>query len=521
MTPPLTTLRAAAVVARAASGVSARPTSYVGSLWAMRRHGMTAIGAVAASAARTPRRTALIDDGAPITYAELWERTNALAAGLADQGVDQESRVGLLAGNGLPFVQALLACLLLGSRVVLLNTRSAPAQFAVIAQSEQLDLVICDDDHAKLAASMQVRVVEAEQSAVLIASHLRKRPRPSAPGRIVLLTSGTTGAPKGAHRPTSGELVGSAAVLSRIPLRRGDVRLIAAPLFHGWGLTHLLLALGMSATVVVQPRFDAEESLRAIEEHHVRVAVLVPVMLQRILELPPDLLARVDTSGLRIVACSGSALPGWVATDCLRRFGPVLYNVYGSTEVSLASIATPADLIASPRCAGRPVLGALVQVLDDNDRPVPAGTIGRVFVSSALQFDGYTEGEGRRAVDGLLDSGDVGCFDRRGRLTIVGRSDDMIVSGGENVYPRDVEDVLCSHPDIAEVVVLGVPDGQFGAALQAWIVCRPGSELDEDGVREYVRARLASYQIPRRVVFVSELGRNAMGKVLRAHLVTA
>jgi fatty-acyl-CoA synthase len=249
--------------------------------------------------------------------------------------------------------------------------------------------------------------------------------------------------------------------------------------------------------------------------------VLVPAMLQRILELPPQTLAAVDTSSLRVLACSGSALPPWVAVETLRRFGEVLYNVYGSTEVAVATIATPADLHESPDTAGRPARGAVVRLLDDEGHPVRPGEVGRIFVRNALQFEGYTTGAGKPIVGGLMASGDIGSFGRDGRLTVVGRDDDMIVSGGENVYPRDVEQVLITHPAIADVVVLGLPDGDFGEALRAWVVRRPGATIDEEGVRDFVRARLARYQVPREVVFLTELPRNAMGKVQRTQLVTA
>jgi fatty-acyl-CoA synthase len=516
-------LQAASIVARANARAGERPDVYLRALWSMRGYGASPIGSVAAAVVRSPDRAAVVDDRGSLTYRQLWQRANALAAGLTAEGIEAESRVGLLAGNGAPFVEALLATALLGSTTVLLNTRFAPPQVADVAASERLDVIVSDAEYGELAgAAIGVPLLDAARCTELVAEHLGERPAPPADkGRIVLMTSGTTGRPKGAHRPPGGELEGSAAVLDRIPLRHGDTRLIAAPLFHGWGLTHLLLGLGMSATVVVQERFEPESCLRAIESRSVRVAVLVPAMLQRILELPPQILAAVDTSSLRVLACSGSALPPWVAAETLRRFGEVLYNVYGSTEVAVATIATPADLHESPDTAGRPARGAVVRVLDDEGHPVPPGEVGRIFVRNALQFEGYTSGAGKPIVDGLMASGDIGSFGRDGRLTVVGRDDDMIVSGGENVYPRDVEQLLITHPAIADVVVLGVPDSDFGAALRAWVVRRPDARVDEEAVRDFVRARLARYQVPREVVFLSELPRNAMGKVQRTQLVTA
>ena len=512
------TVRAAATVARANSRLGERPDRLLRAIAAMRPYGLSALGAGAAAVARTPERVAVVDDDGEVTYRELGQRANALARGLADSGIAEGTRVGLLAGNSAEFVEDLLAAQLLGATVVLLNTRFAPLQLAAVAKSERLDLLLADRDNAEPArVAKGVRVVTGDERDRLLASGATPlRARTGA--RIVLLTSGTTGPAKGAVRPPGGELEGSAAVLGRIPLRAGDTRLVAAPLFHGWGLTHLLLALGMSATVVVQRSFDPERTLRAIERHDVRVAALVPVMLQRILELPPPVLASVDTASLRVIACSGSALPPRVATETMRRFGPVLYNVYGSTEVAVATIATPRDLAARPDTAGRPAPGAAVRILGADDAPVPSGATGRIFVRNAMQFTGYTGGSGKPVVDGLMASGDIGSFDRKGRLVVAGREDDMIVSGGENVYPRHAEEALAAHPDIVDVTVLGGPDEQFGQSLTAWVVRRPGAALDEDAVRQYAREHLARFEVPRTVVFLDRLPRNAMGKVLRMEL---
>ena len=244
----------------------------------------------------------------------------------------------------------------------------------------------------------------------------------------------------------------------------------------------------------------------------------VPTMLQRLCTLEPGVVAAHDCRSLRVIASSGSALPRQVVVDVLERFGPVLYNVYGSTEVATATIATPADLLASPTTAGRPAPGVRVRVVDPDGQPVPAGVAGRVAVANDARFSGYTGGGGKESVDGLLLTGDVGRFDTRGRLQIEGREDDMIVSGGENLYPREVEELLCRHDDVFEVCVLGVPDDKFGQALKAFVVLHPGREQDGEALRAYVRERLARYKVPREVVFLDELPRNATGKVMRRSL---
>lgn len=519
----LTKARAAATVSRANLRVGEAPDRYLRALWQVRRFGASTLGGLAASVVRSPDRDAVVLGEDAVTYRELWDASHALAAALTDTGRGVESRIGLLCGNGIDFVQALVAAHLLGSTVVLLNTGFAAPQLAAVAADERLDLVICDDDTRGLVVEAGLdTAMTTTECASLVEAHRGRTVRPPARrGRVVLLTSGTTGHPKGAVRPPGGELEGTAAVLGRVPLRHRDTRVVAAPLFHGWGLTHLLLGLGMSATVVLQRRFDPEDVLRLVARHRARVLVLVPVMLQRVLDVPPRALAAADTSSLRVIVCSGSAMPSWVATQALRRFGPVVYNVYGSTEVAVASIATPADLQVQPQSAGRPAPGVVVRVLDEQDRPARRGTVGRVFVGSAMPFEGYTSGGGKSVVDGLLSSGDMGCFDRRGRLIVVGREDDMIVSGGENVYPREVEDLLAGHPDIAEVAVAGVPDEAFGQVLQAWVVPREGAALEEATVQAHVGERLARFKVPRRVVLVEALPRNAMGKVVPTRLDTS
>ena len=243
-------------------------------------------------------------------------------------------------------------------------------------------------------------------------------------------------------------------------------------------------------------------------------------MLQRILELPRETIARYDMSSLKVIAASGSVLPGELATRTMDTFGDVLYNLYGSTEVAWATIATPADLRAAPGTAGRPPMGTIVKLLDADGREAAAGEGGRIFVANEMMFEGYTTGGGKEVIEGLMSTGDVGRFDADGRLFVEGRDDEMIVSGGENVFPREVEDLLAGHEQIREAAVVGVPDDEFGQRLRAFVVAR-GNDLSEEDVKAYVKANLARYKVPREVVFLEELPRNATGKVLKRELLTA
>jgi fatty-acyl-CoA synthase len=342
---------------------------------------------------------------------------------------------------------------------------------------------------------------------------------PARRGRAVILTSGTTGPPRGAARRPPESLAPAAALLARIPLRAREPTLIAAPMFHSWGLAHLGLALALSSTLVLRRRFDAADALAALARTGATALVVVPVMLQRLLDLGPPALAGDDLARLRVIAASGSALPGGLAEATMDRFGEVLYNLYGSTEVGWVTIARPDDLRAAPGTAGRPPRGTTVRLYGDDGRPAPVGAGGRIFVANELLFDGYTGSGGEKEViDGLMSTGDIGHFDHAGRLFVDGRDDEMIVSGGENVFPREVEDLLAAHPEIDEAAVIGVPDERFGQRLRAFVVPAAGSRLEAAAVMAHVRASLAAYKVPREVVFLAELPRNATGKVLRREL---
>lgn len=487
-------------------------------LLAMRPWGLTLGGVVAAAAARYPERVAIHDDSGAATYRELWERSRRVARTLDERGIGTNSCVGLLGRNHAGFIEWLIAASVTGADVVLLNTGFAAPQLAEVSEHEGIDLILHDDEFSELVAGIDVAAMDERTVADAAASGQPISPRRDQ-GRLVILTSGTTGRPKGAARSTdSGSLDGLAAVYERIPFRHGDTQVIAAPLFHAWGLTNLALGISRCTTNVLARRFDPEATLRATSEHDAEVMVVVPVMLARILALSPEELDAYATPKLRVIASSGSALGGRLASSTLAHFGPVLYNLYGSTEVAVATIATPDDLLAEPATAGKVAYGVRVEILDDAGEPVAAGRIGRIFVGGSLRFEGYTGGGGKESHGDLLSSGDLGRFDERGRLFVEGREDDMIVSGGENVYPSEVEELLAHHPAVADVAVVGVPDDEFGQVLAAFVVPHPGVEISGEDVRDHVRTRLARHKVPRRVEFVDELPRNPTGKILRREL---
>jgi fatty-acyl-CoA synthase len=306
-----------------------------------------------------------------------------------------------------------------------------------------------------------------------------------------------------------------------MPLRARESTVIAAPLFHSWGYAHMLLGTSLSSTLVLRRRFDPADTLEAVAARRAAALVVVPVMLLRMLELPPEKRRGYDTSSLRIIAASGSALPGPLAQRVMDAFGDTLYNLYGSTEVAWATIASPADLRAAPGTAGRPPRGTMVRILGQDDHELPQGQRGRIFVGSELLFEGYTGGGDKARIGSLMATGDVGHFDSDGRLFVDGREDDMIVSGGENVFPSEVEDLLAVHPGVSEVAVVGIPDAQFGQRMRAFVVVEPGASTTAEQLKQHVHDNLARYKVPRDVHFVDALPRNATGKVLKRQLVQA
>jgi fatty-acyl-CoA synthase len=507
-----------------------RPDHVVRRVLALNKWGPTPAGGYSASAACNPDAISLIDELGTLTFHEINRRTNALAHALSDAGVNEGDGVGIMCRNHRGFVEATVAASKLGAHALFLNTAFAGPQLTEVCEREEPAAIIYDEEFtALLAGALEGRkrflawsdgnadgVPTLEE---LIATGDRGDVVPPArKGRLVILTSGTTGAPKGANRRTPESLDPIAGLLAKIPLRARERTLIAAPLFHSWGLAHLILGVGLSSTVVLRRRFDPEDTLAALDEYGCTALVVVPVMLQRMLELGPKVLGRYDTAALRVIAASGSALPGELATNVMEAFGDVLYNLYGSTEVAWATIATPEDLRAAPGTAGRPPRGTVVRLFDGADREVAPGETGRIFVGSELAFEGYTGGGGKAAIEGLMSSGDVGHFDADGRLFIDGRDDEMIVSGGENVFPREVEDLVACLDGVDEVAMIGVPDESFGQRLRGFVVVTPGAEVSEADVKAHVKANLARYKVPREIVFLDALPRNATGKVLKREL---
>jgi acyl-CoA synthetase (AMP-forming)/AMP-acid ligase II len=494
-------------------------------------------GGFHAIAVLDPDREAVIDERGTLTFGELHRRANALARALAERGVGEGDSVAVLCRNHRGFIDTTLGVAKLGADLLYLNTAFAGPQLLDVLDRERPQAVIHDEEFADLLTGADVprrllawtdsepdvegRVGDTETIESLIARYPdADLAPPERHARIVILTSGTSGTPKGAPRVEAG--IGAAvSLLSRIPLRYGMRTHIAAPLFHTWGYAHFMLASLMGETLVLRRRFDPEECLHATESERCDAMVVIPVMLQRMLALPQEVRDRYDLTRVEVVAASGSALPGDLALKWMDQFGDNLYNLYGSTEVAWASVADPTDLREAPSSAGRPPYATVVRILDDEGKPVPDGEHGRIFVGNGMLFEGYVGGGGKEVVDGLMSSGDMGRFGPDGRLYVEGRDDEMIVSGGENVFPAEVEDCLSRHESVLEAAAIGVDDVEFGQRLRAFVVIRSGvadQSPSPTELQDWVKQNLARYKVPREVVFIDELPRNATGKILKREL---
>jgi fatty-acyl-CoA synthase len=496
--------------------VGHRPDHLARLLLRLRRHDLgPSIGPLLGSELY-PGETALVDDDGSLTFAELERLCDAAGVRLHEAGLDPGDRIGLLARNSRGFYAAMVGASRAGLDVVYLNTGATAAQVRDVVAAEGLAALVCDAELAERAPDGLPRL---RTDALADAS--QPPGRPDAGGRAsrhVILTSGTTGRPRGVSRSSAG-VDAALALVAGFPYRVRRTHLVAAPAFHAWGWMNLLMSMVYSSTVVVTRRFDTTRVLELLERERADAMVAVPVMLQRLVDVDAGTRESYDTSALRVVAVSGSALSGALAERFMDAYGDVIYNLYGSTEAAFATVADPRDLRAAPGTAGRPLPGVRVRVVGPDGDTLPAGETGEIVVGSRATFAGYTSGEPGRRTEGGVRIGDLGRFDDDGRLFVAGRADDLVVTGGENVYPVTVENELERHPDVVECAVVGEPDQEFGQVLVAHVALRPGAAADADAIRAWLKPRLGPHEVPRRVVVHDEpLPRNTTGKILKTRL---
>ncbi|MGV9712667.1 acyl-CoA synthetase [Gordonia sp. NPDC003424] len=482
-----------------------------------------------------PDAPALTDELGTLTFGELDQAVNALANELLGLGLTPGSVIGMLARDHRGLVTVLAAAGRAGVRLVMMNTGFGKTQFAEVAEREKVQVMLYDEEFTDVLADLPtdmpryltftdgdrpvpdgVRTVED----VVKTGDTTAPPTPKEFAGLVILTSGTTGLPKGAQRAKFSPFT-SALLLDRIPIPKDGTMVIVSPIFHSTGFAVWGVGTALGNRSVVMRRFNAEKTLAALAENRAETLVAVPTMLHRILALGPEVIGRYDLSALKIIVIAGSALSPTLSERVQDTFGDVLYNMYGSTEVAIASIAQPHELRLAPGTVGRAPVSSRLALFDENDQRITGNNIrGRLFVRNGSPFEGYTDGRNKQIIDGYMSTGDMARFDENGLLFIDGRDDDMIVSGGENVYPLEVENLLAEHPDVADVAVIGVDDEEFGTRLRAFIVPAPDTDPQPDDIRSHVRSNLARYKVPRDVVLVEELPRNPTGKLVRPKLPT-
>ena len=474
---------------------------------------------VAAAALRYPSRVAVIDQTDQLDYRALDSRATTLAVEFRKRA--GSGTVGILCRNHCGFVLAQVAAERAGVDLVMMSTALPAPKLAEVLGRERVTVLVADQEFRPLidesGAAVLVVPAESDEAGSVwdLSSGRRFCAPPSRRSRLVLLTSGTTGPPKGAQRVNRAPRLGDVGLMSIIPYRVGDTYYVAPPLFHAWGLGQATSALGTASTLILRRKFDAAETLALMATTEIDVLAVVPLMLRRMLH------AEADTGEIkrpRIVASSGNVLSGTLATEWMDRFGDNLYNLYGSTEAAIGTIAGPVELRSAPGTVGRPPRGVTLTILDERGMPMPVGEYGRVFLSSSLQFRGYTDGSDGERSGTLLATGDLGYVDTEGLLHINGRANDMIVTGGENVFPSRVEEVLDRLPDVEQSAVVGVDDEEYGQRVVAFVVARDGRSIDTEALRSAAAQEMQSFMVPREVVVVDALPMTTTGKVIRHRL---
>jgi fatty-acyl-CoA synthase len=490
-------------------------------------------GAARSLALRYGPKTAIIDEQGELSYLDFAEQVDrCINAVVADVPRVTDRTIGLMCRNHRYMLIGLFGGLGSGSRVVFLNTDLGPKQLAAVCAHEDISLLLHDQEFGTVldAAGLQCQRLTAwsdgaandrETLSQRLARASTMPPvRPARNPSLVILTSGSSGTPRAADREQgdSKQALVLAGFLQKIPLRGSDRIYVGPPAFHGWGLIAVMSGLALGATVVLPGRFDALEAIQTVVKERCSVLIGVPTMLRRVMALPEEDLDTLPVGQLRIIGSGGSRMDSALVASIQQRFGSVLHNLYGATEASFITIATPEDLLADPGCAGRAPIGVEVAILRDGE-VVPAGQIGDIYVRTASQISRYTDGGSKESCRGMMKTGDTGSLDAFGRLTVLGRSDGMIVSGGENVFPEELELVLARHPAVKDVKVVPVEDIDFGQRLAAILSpASPDEILDEDELTRYITAELSRSRVPKLFVVVPEIPRTATGKVSKATL---
>ncbi len=528
-----------------------------GMLWSMTRKGLVELVKIFASGSQnpsliyrihgrnTPSKVALIWRGRSTTWGELDERIDRIASGLLRRGIGKKKSIVMMMRNRQEFVETGAAAARAGAAAVSISWRSTPKELLYLATHSgargiaiEVDLLpVLEQARSELSSEFlsNVFVVGGEppggyKSGMAPLDSLLEEPARKITfdtaedddAAVVIYTSGTTGKPKGAVRKFPKDTMHAFfRFINETPMRVDDVHLVTAPLYHSTAFGFLSFSHILGCTAVLMDEFKPEPFLKLVEKYGVTTAAMVPTMLHRVMELPESVRRSYNARSLRAIFTGGAPLPGPLAIEFMDEFGDVLFNFYGATETGLVTLAKPQDLRAAPYTIGKAVPGNEIRLLGEDKREVPLGEVGELFVKNKFLVAGYHKDDAATKdsmLDGFFSVGDLARCDRDGRYFIEGRKRDMVISGGVNVYPAEVEGVLEQHPDVAEVAVVGVPDREWGERVRAFVVPRPGTTLDEGTLKVFVRERLAGPKVPRDFVFLDALPRNPTGKVLKREL---
>jgi fatty-acyl-CoA synthase len=537
---------------------SARLGRQSGMLWSLTWPGVVELARVLASgsqnpsliyrvnARNTPHKAALIWRGRTTTWSELDERIDRLSVGLVRRGIGPKKSVILMMRNRQELVELGAAAARGGAAAVSISWRSTPKELVylaahsgargIVTEPELLSTIeqVRDELPPEFLENVFVVGGAATRSGSVRTTALDTLFDDATPGRhgegyvndddaaVVIYTSGTTGQPKGAVRKFPKEtMLAAFRFLNETPLRVDDVHLVACPLYHSTAFGFMSLSAVLGQTVVLMDEFKAEPFLELVERYGVSTTAVVPTMLHRVLDLPKATRAKYDARTLRAVFSGGAPLPASLATDFMDAFGDVLFNFYGATETGLVTLAKPADLRAAPGTIGNALPGNEIRLLGYDGHDVAPGEVGELYVKNHMLVAGYHNDAAATAQsmrDGFFSVGDLARRDASGHYFIEGRKRDMVISGGVNVYPAEVEGVLEQHPGVREVAVVGVADREWGERVRAFVVLNEGASVDEGELKAFARERLAGPKVPREYVFLDALPRNPTGKVLKRDL---
>ena len=500
--------------------------------------------AVMFHAAAHPDKEAIVDEGEPgtvprrLTWGQLDASINRLAHALVARGAGAGSRVAVMLPNGSEYLIAQQALARLGATAVQIGYRLKAAEIGYILDNASPAATVVLADY--LPAMRDARTATGKGGPMLAVGgsapdavawetalagespDAPPRSRGGDGGGVIIYTSGTTGKPKGANRKWSHTGFDSVAdLMVQVGMKANERHLVVCPLYHSAAPAFVAITAALGATCVLMPHFDPEGALAIIERERITSTLMVPTMLVRISNLSTATLAKYDTSSLRWVMSGAAPLATDTARRFMERFGPILWNFYGSTETGIVTLAGPHDHVARPGTIGRRVRGNEITLLDDAGHPVPPGDVGELFARNTTLISGYHANDAATAAaqrDGFYTVGDLGRVDADGFYYLESRKHDMVISGGVNIYPREIEDALVTHPAILEAAVIGVPDPEWGETLRAFIVVRDGQHVTEQEIIDYCRRELADYKRPRQVTVLAELPRNPTGKILKREL---